>query len=866
MSFYRALLFLYPASFRAEYGDEMSALFSGSLSRASSFGARFALWAGAARDVLLNAIRIHLDILGQDLRHTARSLARTPGFTATAILVAALGIGAAAGAFSITDHVLIRPLPFPESDRLVVIWESQPLRGITENNVSPANFRDWKRLATSFEGMGAYRNYSANLVGSGDPERVENAIVTADLFSVLRVRPAIGRLFSAEDDRPGAPGVVLLADRLWRERFGGDPAVLGRKIVLDGEPHEIVGVLPRGFLFPLRDTDLWTTFRFDKDAFTDRTDTFLTVVARRKSGISLERARSEMALVASRLERAFPKENEGTGTEVYSLRDDISDQARLLLKALLGASVGVLLIACLNLANLQLARALARRAELSVRAALGAGRERLTRQLLTESLVLSFAGGALGILIAVSAGPLFARLVPNSLPISQTPALDLRMLSFALLLTAATGIGFGLFPARSACAASDSSGLSEGGPRSGGSRRTERLRSLLVVVEVTASVTLVIATGLLLRALWRVRAIDPGFRSEGVLTLRTSLPMPAYVETPPRERLYNEVLTGVRELPGVRSAAYISFLPIAMGGGIWPVAMEGVPEERADNLYASLRLVTPGFFATLGIPMRLGRDVAESDRPDGPKVAVVSDSFVRRYWPGENPIGKRFRIARQVRTIVGVAGDVRVRGLERSSEPQVYLPYLQAGKDDISPAYAPKDLVVRSELPPSALLPSIRSIVAAADSSLPVSDVRLMSDIVESDSASRAVQARVLGAFAAAALLLAGVGIHGVLAFAVSRRVREIGVRLALGAERRDILRMILRQALRLAGAGVLLGAFLALAVGKAMQALLFGVSPSDGETFLAAASACLATALAGGLLPALRAAGLDPASAIRAE
>jgi putative ABC transport system permease protein len=864
-SLYRTLLRLYPASFRAEYGGEMEAVFADRQRRASGLRSRLGLWGSAALDVVANAPRAHMDILGQDLRHTARSLARTPGFTATAVLVSALGIGAAAGAFSITDHVLIRKLPFPESERLMVVWESMPLRGFTSMDVSPANFRDWKRLATSFEGMGAYRNYSANLVGDGEPQRVENAIVTADLFSVLRARPALGRLFSADDDRPGAAGVVLLSDHIWRERFGADPEVLGKKLLLDGEPHEVVGILPRGFLFPKRKTDIWTPFRFAESAYEDRNDTFLTVVARLKPGVSVEAAHSEMTLVAARLERAFPKENEKISADVYPLKDDISEQARLLLKALFGASVGVLLIACLNLANLQLARSLARRAELSVRSALGAGRDRLVRQLLTESLVLAFIGGVLGVAIAVSAGPLFARLIPHTLPIAETPPVDLRMLSFAVLLTAATGVAFGVLPARRACAEADASGLAEGA-RAGTSRRTERLRSVLVVVEVTASVALLIATGLLLRALWRVRSVDPGFRSEGVLTLRTSLPMPKYLKTPPRERLYTEVLSGVRRIPGVESAAYISFLPIAMRGGIWPIAMEGVPEESADNQMASLRLVTPEFFATLGIPLRLGRDVRDSDRPDALRVAVVSESFARGYWPGENPLGKRFRVAAQIRTIVGVAGDVRVRGLERESEPQVYLPFLQAGEDDISPAYAPKDLVVRSSLPPATLLPSIRSIVTAADSSLPVSDVRPLAEIVEGDTAPRSVQARVLGAFAAAALILAGVGIHGVLAFAVSQRTREIGVRIALGAPSRQILEMVLRRGVALAAAGAVLGATLALGAGRIMQGLLAGIGPADPAAFVAAAVLALAMTVAGSLVPALRAVRVDPVLAMRAE
>jgi putative ABC transport system permease protein len=864
MLFYRALLHLYPFSFRAEYGEEMCRIFAARLRETGSPLAGAALRIGAVLDVLPSAVRAHGDVLRQDLRYTARTLRRSPGFAATGILVAALGIGAATAAFSITDHVLIRPLPFRESNRLVALWEAQPLRGITENELSPGNLRDWKRLATSFEAMGAYRDSSINLVGAGHPERLDDAVATPELFTALRARPALGRLFTEADDRPGAPGTVILSDRLWRERFGADPGVLGRKVVLDDAPYEVVGVMPAGFLFPRPDTELWTTFRFDDQSFVDRTDTFLKVVARLRRGVSLDQARSEMQLIAARLEREFPQANASTGATVHLLRDEIPGQARLLLKALLGASAGMLLIACANLANLLLARALSRRKELSVRSAMGAGRERLVRQLLTENLVLAAGGGGLGVLLAVSAGPLVARLIPSTLPIADTPPANLRVLLFATLATAVTGIAFGVLPALRACSDADTVSLAEDGRR-GATRRTERLRAGLVLVEVTASVTLLIATGLLIRALWRVRAIDPGFRAEGVLTLRTWLPMPKYAETAERERFYARVLPEVRRLPGVSSAAYISFLPMVMRGGIWPVAVGGQPEDRPENETASLRFVTSGFFETLGIPLERGRDVGPSDGLASPLVAVVSQSFTRRYWPGENPLGKRFRIASKDRAVVGVVGDVRVRGLERTSEPQVYLPSSQAA-DEVSPSYAPKELVIRSSVAPAALVPAVRAIVESADSELPVSTVRPLSQIVEAETAPRSVQAWALGSFAMMALLLAGVGIHGLLAFVVSQRTREIGVRMALGAPAGEILGMVLRRSLALSAAGVAIGLALAYAAGRAMQALLAGVSASDAPTFAAAAILALLMTAAGTLLPARRAVRVNPVDAIRAE
>ncbi|MGE5278103.1 MAG: ABC transporter permease [Acidobacteriota bacterium] len=864
MRIYRALLRLYPASFRAEYGEEMEAIFARRLREASGLPARTAIWAGAVLDIAASAARVHADLLRQDLRYAARSLSRSPGFAATAILVAAVGIGAATATFSILDHVLLRPLPFPEPERLVDLWENQPARGYSRMELSPANFLDWKRMSTSFEGMGAYHTTSANLVGQGEPERLDGAAITSEMFRVLGARPLLGRVFTAEDDRVGAPQALLLSFGLWQGLFGADPAALGRKVMLDDVPYEVVGVMPRDFRFPSRDAEFWTPERFDKDDLESRTNTYVRAVARLRPGISLAGARAEMRLVAARLERAYPKENARTGATVVRMRDELSPRYRVLLVALFGAAIGVLLIACTNLASLLLARALSRRRELSVRAAMGAGRERLVRQLLTESVLLAACGGGLGLVAAILAGPIVARLVPDALPIAQAPPVDLRMLAAALFLTLATGVGFGVVPALRACAHADTGGLREG-PRAGAGRRAERLRGVLVVAEVTASVALLVCAGLLLRALWRTQERDPGFRAEGVLTLRTSLPLPKYDPTERRQRFYQRVLTDIRQLPEVSSAAYISFLPMVMRGGVWPVAMNGQPEDRAENETASLRFVTPGFFAALRIPLPLGRDVSETDTRDSPFVAVVSESFARRYWAGENPLGRRFRVALADRTVVGIAGDIRVRGLERDSEPQVYLPSRQVD-DGVMPFYIPKDLVVRASASPAVLIPAIREIVARADPTVPVSDVRRLSDIVEADTAPRRVQARVVEAFAAIAFLLAGIGIHGLLAFTVSQRVGEIGVRMALGAQPRDILEMVLRRGVLLSAAGAVLGAVLACAAGRTMQALLAGVSPADAATLAAAAGLSLAMTVAGSLVPAFRAVRVDPLTAIRAE
>ena len=861
MRLYNLLLHLYPAAFRNEYGEEMRAIFARRVRQVRGPLAALALWTSTVFEVVVNALAVHWDILRQDLRYTARTLARTPGFTLTAILVVALGVGANTAVFTVTDFVLIRPLPFPQPERLVKLWERLP--GYTEMELAPASYRDWKRMSHSFVAMGAYVPNSVNLVGQGDPERLESAAVSADLFGLLGIQPMAGRLFTADDDRSGAPGTVLLSYGLWQAVFGGDIGVMGRKVILDGAPYTVIGVMPRDFHFPHRTVDLWTPLQFQNDAFADRNDNYLDVVGKLRRGVSVEQARAEMAVITAQLERQYPKEMARHGATVNRLRDEVSERSRMLLVALAGAAICVLLIACANLANLLLARGLARQKELAVRAALGAGRERMVRQLVTESLVLAVIGGVPGVLGAVGSIPLLAKLVPTSLPIAQAPAIDWRVLTLAALLTVFTGIAFGVIPALRSGGGIDLSGLRDG-VRAGGGRK-ERLRSALVIAEVMASVVLLVTSGLLMRALWRLQSTDPGFRAEGAFTLRTWLPMPKYEKSAVREAFYTQVLSAVRQLPGVSNAAYISFLPLAMGGGVWPVSLDREVLDRAASNSASLRFVTPGFFATMGIPLHLGRDVSETDSADRQFVAVVSQSFVRRYWPNENPLGRHFNFGNHDRTVVGVVGDVLVRGLERTSEPQVYLSYKQS--ESVSDGfYGPKDLVVRSSANAGLLMPAIRRIVRSGDREQPISDIRTMGEIVEDNTASRALQLRILGAFAAVAILLAGIGIHGVLSFAVSQRLHEIGVRIALGASSSDVLRMVLRQGVALAAAGVALGAILAYVAGREMEALLAGVQPGDAFTFLTAMGLCALMTLLGSLVPAARAVRVDPIAVIRSE
>ena len=858
MGFYRLLLHLYPASFRAEYGGEMSAIFA----QRRRDTALWLLCVQTFFEVLLNATRVHLDILKQDLRYSIRTLARAPGFALTAIAVSALGIGATTAAFTMIDHVLIRPLPFPDSDRLVKLYQSQPVFNGLHNDVAPANYRDWKRMATSFSSMGMFRYLSVNMLGAGGPQRVDGAAFSFDLLPTLGAKPLIGRVFTEEDDRESSAGTLLLSYSLWQEEFGGDAGVLGRKVILDDAAYTVIGVMPNDFYFPTRQARLWTAMRFGPANYEDRTDTWVFGIARLRRGISFQQAMAEMNLIGAQIARAYPNVMANVGVTVVALRDEISAQSKMMLQVLLAAALCVLLIACTNLANLLLARALVRRKELAVRAAMGAGRERLVRQMLTESLLLAGAGGALGMLIAIFSLPLLVRLVPVTLPIAETPHIDLGVLLFAATITAITGVGFGVVPALRSSRAQ--AGAMQEGSRSGVGGRRERIRAGLVVAEIAGSVVLLVSCGLLIRAMWKIQGVDPGFRGDHVLTLRTTLPMPKYEKPPAREAFYAHVLSEARALPGVENAAYISFLPMVMRGGMWPVEVAGHPVPIPEREFASLRFVTPDFFAAMRIPIVKGRDVRESDTMTSPFVALVSESFVKRYWSNEDPLGRHFNFGNADRTVIGVVGDIRVRGLERSSEPQVYLSYKQHRA--VSDFYAPKDLVIHSSGDPSALAPALRRIIHQADAEQPVSSVRPLSDILSDETASRRVQVLVLGAFAAIAFLLAAIGIHGLLSFTVSNRTQEFGVRIALGASRGDILGLILRDSITMGVVGMVLGAALAFAAGIGLRAILAGLPPGDPSTFGAAIGLCLMMTLAGSAAPAWRAIGIDPVKAIRTE
>ena len=857
IGFYRALLRLYPTGFRQEYGDELTAAFADRMREHDGPLAPVTLFVAAIADVLPNALAAHWDIFKQDARYASRALRRAPGFSLTAILVVALGVGANTAAFSLADFVLLRPLPFPEGDRLVKVWQTSP--GYGQMELAPPNYYEWKAATTSsFSSMGAYANGAVNLVGDGEPERLETALVTGHLMATIGVDARIGRQIIPEDTVAG--GAVVLSHAIWRSRFGGDPNILGRTVRLNDVPHRVVGVMPAGYHYPSRQTDLWVPLILGDDDAADRNNNYFYVVGRLAPGVTIERARAELAAAAARSERENPRENLDVGASVLPVRAEMGVRARTLVLAVCGAALCILLLACANLASLLLARGVGRGRELAVRAALGAGRDRLVRQLITESVSLAVIGGLVGVGVAIAGLPLLARLVPANLPIAEHPTLDLRVLGFAAALIVVTGVTFGIAPALRA--GRERFDALRDGTRTAGGRR-QRVRSALVVVEITASVVLLICAGLLVRAILRIQAVDPGFDGTNVVAVQTTLPLPRYAVTDVRAGFYRRVIDEVRALPGVENAAYGTGLPMAMRGGIWPVGLAGDESVRSGDNSASLRYVTPGFFSTLGIPVKRGRDVAPGDAKEGLWVAVVSESFVRRHWPNEDPIGKRFNFALGDRVVVGVVGDVRFRGLEGESEPQVYLAATQVPDSSIV-GYIPKELIVRSSAPIAQTVAGVRRILASADQELPISAVRTIEDILGEETASRRVQLNLLAILAAIALVIAGVGIHGLLSFAVSERTQELGIRRALGAQASAMVGMVVREGLLLALIGTVLGVGAAILAARGMSALLFGIPPGDPATIAAAVGLCIVMAIAGCLRPAIRAARVDPMTALR--
>jgi putative ABC transport system permease protein len=799
--------------------------------------------------------------LWQDARYGLRMLLKKPGFTLTAVITLALGIGATSTIFSFVNGILLRPLPYQDSDRLVLLDEIAAKRGNASMGVSPPNFLDWREQNRVFTSVAAYETNSYSLTGSGEPEPVSLANISYDTFEILGVVPILGRTFTAEEDRPGNDLVVILGHGLWERRFGAKPEVIGQKITLNNSPRTVIGVMPPDFKFP-EVADLWIPLAIDTREWT-RNDHGWSAIARLKPGVTLEQARSDMTAVARRIEEQNPVTNEGMGVVLIPLREGLAGDYRNSLLILMGVVGLVLLIACANVANLLLARASARAKEVAIRTALGAGRWRVFRQLLTESVVLGLMGGALGCGLAFWGIDLLLAAIPIDLPFWMKFDLDGRVLGFTAGVTLLTGLVFGAAPALQASKIDLNESLKEGARSASGAGRHRMLRSL-VVAEVALSLILLIGAGLMMRSFMRLQHTDPGLNSENLLTLRVDLPSAKYDTPEKRHTFHKELVERIGALPGVQAAGAVSRLPLT--GGNWgrSLTVEGfpiLPVGQAPSVNHCV--VTPNYFRAMGIPILMGRDFTNADARDSMKITIIDERLAREYWPNENPLGKRVRFGppesnEPWHTIVGVVGAVKHESLNLTRRKTVYLPHSQISLDDMA-------LAVRAANSEN-LAPAIRGQVKAIDPDQPINDMRTMIEVISRSVWQPRLYAILFGVFAAVALALASIGIYGVMAYSVSERTREIGIRVALGAQRRDVLKLVVARGmtLTLIGAGIGLGA--ALALTRLMQTLLFEVSATDPLTFVTLAVLLSVVAFVACYLPAGRATKVDPMIALRCE
>ncbi|HEV2982975.1 MAG TPA: ABC transporter permease [Vicinamibacterales bacterium] len=803
-----------------------------------------------------------MDVLRTDLKYALRLWRKAPGFTAIAIATLALGIGANTAIFSTIDAVMIHALPYFDPDRVVMVWEDVSAAGYPRNTPAPGNYTEWARLSRSFTGIAATRGAGANVTADGSPEFILGRGVTANFFPVLGVSAIAGRTFTEDEDRIGAP-VVVISYGLWQRRYGGDPAIVGRTMLLDDNKYEVIGVMPRGFVFRNRDIDYWVPIHFLPAVALDRGSHYLNVVARLRPGVSLSAARADMTSVAEELKRQYPTTNRRVGAAVVPIKEDVLGDTRIELLVLMGAAAAVLLIACANLASLLLSRAVGRRGELAVRSALGATRSRLVGQMVIEAIALSLAGGVAGIVVARASLSLVAQLTPLGFFQSPLSILDGRLLAFTVAVSILTGLLFSMVPAIQAAGGSLGDALQHGSRSSVGGR-ARLTRDALVVAQIAAALVLLVGAGLMLRTLANLRAIDIGFRPEHLLTLRTSLPRARYADSTTRMAFFNRVVTRVRALPGVENAGYGSNLPFTARGNTTWFQLEGVTLDPNDPGDALLRSGTNGYLKTLGVVVAEGRVFDDRDTADGPKVAVINDTMARKYFPDGSALGHHVRINpnQPFHTIVGVVRDVRERGYELQMKPGIYLPYAQAP----TTWAVPESLVLRSGTNPADLAGPVRRVIGSVDPDQPVTAVRTMDEIIDLDVSDRHQQMLLLSAFASLALLLATIGLYGVLSYAVTQRSRELGLRKALGASAGSLVRMVVSRGLALTAMGLVLGLGLAWMGARTLQSLLYGVTAADPATFAAVVGMLGTIALAACYLPARRASRVDPMVVLREE
>lgn len=806
-----------------------------------------------------------MDSFLRDIRYGVRSLMRRPTLTIIAIITLAIGIGANSAIFSVVNALLIKPLPFPELERIVAIWETQPGRGVARNEASMANYLDWRTQNHTCEQMGLYRWWSTNLTGGERPERILGFQVTGNFLDVLGVKPALGRGFATDEDQPGKDAVAILTHGLWQRLFGGDPGIVNKAITLNGVTRTVIGVMPEGFNYPAG-VEVLAPLTITPELARSRQSHSYYVVGRLKPNVSLSRAQADLATIASRLEKAYAESNTGWGIVVYPIVEDAVRLYKTAVLALMAAVGFVLLIVCANVANLMLARAAGRQKEMALRAALGAGRWRLVRQLLTESVMLALVGGALGVLIAHWGVDLLRTLNPGKaaqfVPGWDRLGVNPAVLAFNLGLSLLTGLLFGLAPAWQISKTDLNNALKEGGRQS--SFGFHRLRSLLVISEVALSLMLLVSAGLLMRTVLVLLKTEPGFNPNNVMTMRLNLPGTRYKDQAQRLAFYQELLRRVQSLPGVESAAAVNYLPLGGSNSSDSFLVEGIPDPPpGQEFIGRYRNCTPDYFRTMGIPVLKGRSFTDQDKAGATPVIIVNETMAQKYWPDADPIGKRVRLNAPLNEapwmqVVGVVKDVK-HNLQTPITTDYYLPHAQD-------SWSSMVLVARTEGDPQSVASQMRQQVWALDKDQPVYDVQTMEQVRSFSVSLYSFSAGSLGLFAAIALLLAAIGIYGVMSYAVMQRTQEIGIRMALGARAADVLKLVVKNGMSLALLGVVAGLAGAFALTRLLQSLLFGITPTDALTFAVVTFGLLLIALLACYIPARRATKVDPLVALRYE
>jgi len=798
--------------------------------------------------------------LVQDLRYALRMLLKNPGFAVVAVIALALGIGANTAIFSVVNTVLLQSLPYDDPDRLMIVRENK-LPQFPEFSVSPGNFLDWQKQSSSFEKLTAINGAAYNLVaGDAEPERLRGARVSAGLFEMLGAKPVQGRTFMDEEDQPGRENVVILSGSLWKRRFASDSNIVGQSITLSATSYTVIGIMPGTFQFPDRDTELWTPIAFTAGQAQQHGSHFLSVIGRLKQDVTVQQADAEVKSIAARLAEQYPGSNAGWSTNVFPMQEYEVRDIKSGLIFLLGAVALVLLIACANVANLLLARSTARQKEMAIRSALGASRWRVVRQLLTESVLLALLGGGVGLLLAFWGMESLLALAPEDLPRIKDVALDARVLGFTLVVTLMTGVIFGLAPALQASSPNLNETLKEAGRGTTAGRH--RVRNSLVIVEVALALMLLICSGLMIRSFIRLQRVNPGFNPNNALVVNIALPGRKYPNSDHHLAFFSQLVERTSALPGVVAAGLTQSLPI-QGDYLLGFNIQGRPpappgEDKSTNYYA----VTPGYFKAMGIPLLRGRLFTEQDNNNAARVAIINETMARQYFPDEDPIGKGISVTQgpeRFREIVGIVGDVKQYGLAQPSTLQTYDPYLQMPFSGVT-------LVVRTENNPASLSGAIRSEVLAIDREQPVSRIRTLDQIISGSVQQQRFLMLLLGVFAAVALILAAVGLYGVMSYAVTQRTHEIGIRMALGANAGNVLRLVVGHGMMLAMIGVAIGLAGAFAVTRLMATLLFSVSTTDPVTFAGISVLLTGVALVACLGPAHRATRVDPMVALRHE